>query len=70
MAATDQPVARAEHGQWSTTTNVWTATLPGGRTPYAALLVEARLPAAARFTIGLMELLKLDRRVAGKTQEK
>jgi hypothetical protein len=69
VAATDQPAARAEHGQWSAATNVWTASLPAGRSPYAALLVEARLPGSARFTIGLIEVPG-DQRVAGKTDQK
>jgi hypothetical protein len=56
VAVTDQPAKRAERGQWNAKTYVWTAALPAGREPYAAVLLEGRPSASERFTIGLVEL--------------
>ena len=56
VAANDQPAKHAGGSQWSVQTSVLAATIPEGRTPYAALLLEGRASATDRFTIGLLEL--------------
>lgn len=65
VAATDQPAKRAAASQWSVKTSVWTASLPEGRTPYAALLLEERGSPTERFAMGLLEV-PLNRRIAEK----
>lgn len=69
VASTDQPGKHAEHEQWNATTNVWTSALPTDRTLFAALLIEARPSAMARFPIGLLEIPS-DQRIAGKVNQK
>jgi hypothetical protein len=58
VAANDQPAKRAAGAPWSVKTGVWAASLPEGRTPYPALLLEGRSSATERFTIGLLDLAK------------
>jgi hypothetical protein len=65
VGATDQPAKRAASAQWNVKTGLWTAQLPEGRTPYAALLLEGRGGPTERFNIGLLEV-PLNRRVAEK----
>jgi hypothetical protein len=63
VGVTDQPAKRAAAAQWSVKTGVWTATLPEGRAPYAAVLLEGRGSPTERFPIGLFEV-PLGRRIA------
>jgi hypothetical protein len=69
VAVTDQPAKRAEQARWSAKTNVWTASLPDGRSPFAALLLEARPAGNERFPLGLLEVPGAIR-VAGKNEQK
>ncbi len=56
VAATDQPAKHPENAPWRVRTNVWSASLPPDRAPFAALVIEARPSAAERFVIGLLEI--------------
>jgi hypothetical protein len=65
VGANDQPAKRAASAQWNVKTGAWTAALPDGRAPYAALLLEGRGSPAERFNLGLIEV-PLGRRIAEK----
>jgi hypothetical protein len=65
VGATDQPGKRAASAQWTVKTGLWTAQIPEGRTPYAAVLLEGRAGTTERFNIGLVEV-PLNGRVAEK----
>jgi len=56
VTVTDMPGKHDEAGQWSARTNVWQASVPTGREPYAAFLMQGEATRTQLFTIGLVQL--------------
>jgi hypothetical protein len=56
VAVNDTPSKRAVDSAWTARTSVWTASIPQGRQPFAAVLVEGQVTPSQTFAIGLFEL--------------
>lgn len=63
MVAVTDTTARRSGSPWTVKTNDWIASVPAGRTPYAAVLLEGQVTAAQPFTVTLVPLAS-DRRAA------
>lgn len=58
VAVTDTTAKRQAGSPWTVETNVWTASMPAGRAPYAAVLVEGegQVTAAQPFAVTLVPI--------------
>src|SRR5215471_161612 len=56
VAVTDTTAKRQAASSWTVQTNQWTASIPTGRTPYAAVLLEGQVTAAQPFTVTLIPI--------------
>src|SRR5262249_23737481 len=57
VAVADKPEARKSGAQWSVRVNSWVpGTLPDGRSPFAAVLVEGQPRGSDRFALNVREL--------------
>lgn len=56
VSVSDLPGKHEGAVQWSAKTDVWAASLPGGREPYAAFLMQGEATRTQLFTVGLFEL--------------
>lgn len=66
VAVTDQPKERATGSTWSAGANAWVAgTLPEGRAPYAAVVLQAQPKDQVPFLVGLRELVPRVDRASG-----
>jgi hypothetical protein len=63
VAVTDTTAKHQVGSSWTVKTNEWIASVPTGRTPYAAVLLEGQVTAAQPFTVTLVPIAG-DRRVA------
>jgi hypothetical protein len=63
VAVTDTTAKRQDGSSWTVKTNEWIASVPAGRTPYAAVLLEGQVSAAQPFTVTLVPIAG-DHRVA------
>lgn len=63
VAVSDTTAKRQDGSSWTVKTNEWIASLPAGRTPYAAVLLEGQVTAAQPFTVTLVPIV-IDHRVA------
>ena len=63
VAVTDTTAKRQNGSSWMVRTNEWIASIPAGRTPYPALLLEGQVSASQPFTVTLVPLAS-DHRVA------
>ena len=61
VAVTDTTGKRQAGSSWSVQTNEWIASIPAGRTPYAAVLLEAQVTPTQPFTVALIPIAS-DRR--------
>src|SRR6185503_12904139 len=65
VAVTDTTAKHQAGSSWTVKTNEWVASVPAGRTPYAAVLLEAQVTPAQPFTVNLLPIPG-DRRVAAR----
>jgi hypothetical protein len=56
VSVTDTTAKHEDAAPWSARANVWVASLPAGREPYAAILVEGEVTRTQPFTIGMLEV--------------
>jgi hypothetical protein len=63
VAVTDTTAKRKAGSSWTVQTNEWLASVPAGRTPYAAVLLEGEVTASQQFTVTLVPIAG-DHRVA------
>jgi len=56
VAVTDTTAKRQAGLSWTVGTNVWIASVPAGRTPYAAVLLEGQVTAAQPLTVTLVPI--------------
>jgi len=56
VAVTDTTAKHPEGSSWMVKTNEWVASVPVGRTPYPALLLESQVTAAQPFTVTLVPI--------------
>src|SRR5262249_33036018 len=61
VAVTDTTGKRQAGSSWTVQTNEWIASIPAGRTSYAAVLLEGQVTAAQPFTVALIPIAS-DRR--------
>jgi hypothetical protein len=61
VAVTDTTAKRQAGSPWTVQTNEWTASIPAGRTLYAAVLLEGQVSPAQPFTLGIIPIAS-DRR--------
>jgi len=61
VAVTDTTGKRQAGSSWTVQTNEWIASVPAGRTPYAAVLLEGQVTPAQPFTVALIPIAS-DRR--------
>jgi hypothetical protein len=61
VAVTDTTAKRQADSSWTVQTNEWMASMPTGRTPYAAVLLEGQVTPAQPFTMTLIPIVN-DRR--------
>jgi hypothetical protein len=61
VAVTDTTAKRQADSSWTVQTNEWMASMPTGRTPYAAVLLEGQVTPAQPFTMTLIPIAN-DRR--------
>src|SRR5690242_1965564 len=61
VAVTDTTAKRQAESSWTVQTNEWMASMPTGRTPYAAVLLEGQVTPAQPFTMTLIPIAN-DRR--------
>jgi hypothetical protein len=56
VAVTDTTAKRQEGLSWTVKTNEWVASVPAGRTPYPAVLLEGQVTPAQPFTVTLVPI--------------
>jgi hypothetical protein len=56
VAVTDTTAKRQAGSSWTVKTNEWIASVPAGRRPYAAVLLEGQVTAAQPFTVTLVPI--------------
>lgn len=56
VATTDTIAQHKSFDSWSTNANVWSAGMPQGRVPFAALLVQEEVTRTQLLTVGVLEL--------------
>lgn len=56
VAVTDTTAKHQAGSPWMVKTNEWVASVPTGRTPYAAVLLEGQVTAAQPFTVALVPI--------------
>ena len=56
VAVTDTTAKRQKGSPWSVKTNAWVASVPVGRMPYAAVLLEGQVTPAQPFTVTLVPI--------------
>jgi len=62
VAVTDTTGKRQAESSWTVQTNAWIASMPPGRTPYAAVLLEGQVTAAQPFTAAVIPISSDHRR--------
>ena len=65
VAVTDTTAKHELDASWTVKTNEWIASVPAGRTPYAAALLEGPVTAAQPFTVMLVPIVR-DHRLTGR----
>ncbi|MGQ0647478.1 MAG: S8 family serine peptidase [Gemmatimonadaceae bacterium] len=66
VAVTDQPKERTMGASWAAKANAWlSGSMPAGRMPYAAVMIQAQPKGAEPFSIGLRELVIGTERASG-----